>query len=91
MVLTIKKTKKDTEVQSMISKLFFQSLLYFLASCLVVVLIGTVIVIYTVGINAITFQSLIYNAFLKSIPAGVILTCPFVAFLWNKNRLSKKR
>ena len=74
------------EVQYMLLKLIFQSLLCFLCMSLIVSLIEIGLVVHTIGLHALPLQSLILPAFEKSIPAGCIATFYFIAFLWHKNR-----
>ena len=54
----------------MIVKSFFQCLLWFLIICLSVSLVEVILVVHTIGINTLPLQSLVHNAFIKSIPSG---------------------
>ena len=68
----------------MIVKSFFQCLLWFLSICSAVSLVEIVLVVHTIGINTLPLQSLLYNAFLKSIPSGCIAALYCISILWKK-------
>ena len=66
-----------------------QCLLWFLTMCCTFSFIGTYLVIDTIGIHTLPLQSIFYTGFLKSIPAGILSTFTFAAFIWHKHRQSK--